>query len=292
MLDEATLILNPNGSIYHLSLFPEEIADTIIFVGDPNRVPMVSKNFDIIECKRQNREFVTHTGYLNKKRLTVISTGIGTDNIDICINELDALTNIDFASRTIKPKLTSLNIIRIGTTGSIQADIPVDSFLMSQYALGFDTLLSYYHHNYQPNELRLLNAISQHLNSSFLEAKINPYLVPASAALVDLFSQVCIKGLSASCVGFYGPQGRQLRAQIAFPNLIQTLQSFKDPEGRITNLEMETSGIYSLSQVLNHQYCSLNAVIANRATGEISQHMENLIKKLITISLDKIVAIK
>ncbi|KTD32714.1 purine nucleoside phosphorylase II [Legionella nautarum] len=287
MFDEASLILNPNGSIYHLALFPYEIADTIITVGDPERVADISKHFDKIECKRQNREFTTHTGYLNGKHISVISTGIGTDNIDICINELDALANIDLQSRTVKSTLKSLNIIRVGTSGSMQADIPVNSFLLARFALGFDNLLRYYQYTtpYQ-NEIDLQQAIHNHLD--IFPANMQPYLVSGSDILADQFADTFISGITATCVGFYAPQGRQLRATIAFPDILNKLQSFRQQGIRITNFEMETSGIYALGRVLNHHCCSLSAIIVNRILGQKSNDIPRLMEKFIQKILEKL----
>lgn len=285
-LGPSELILNADGSIYHLQLLPKDIADTIITVGDPDRVAQVSKYFDAIELKKGKREFITHTGTKNGKRITVISTGIGTDNVDIVLNELDALVNIDFNTRTLKKHTTSLNIIRIGTSGAIQIDIPVDSFLASEYAIGFDSLLHFYdvghiqHHNIQ-------NAFVSHTNWS--KNKSVPYIVQCDATLLNRFkTDKLIVGFTATNVGFYGPQGRKLRLKTSDSDLNSKLSLFKYNDLKITNLEMETSGIYGLSNLLGHKAVSLNAILANRTTGAFSKDPEKTVDELIKYTLDKL----
>ena len=223
-IPESEFILNKRGAVYHLNLLPAELASTIITVGDPDRVHHVSKYFDFIETKQQHREFISHTGFVGKKRITVISTGIGTDNIDIVLNELDALVNIDLDSRTIKPQLQSLNIIRIGTCGALQTDIPVDSFIAATHALGIDNLLNYYVHDNNEEEKNIL----QHfINYTQFTGKFSqPYIASASASLLKNFADEFYNGLTVTCPGFYGPQGRVLRLGLTFPNLIDALQNF------------------------------------------------------------------
>lgn len=280
------LILNADNSIYHLNLLPEDIADTIITVGDPDRVDQVSSHFDSIELKKGKREFITHTGVKKGKRLTVISTGIGTDNIDIVFNELDALANIDFETKTIKKKLRQLNFIRIGTSGAIQADIPVDSLLMGEYALGFDGLLNSYN-----SEIIRENDFEKALNASMGSsvAKQLPYCVKYDDRLASKFYHNRIRlGVTITASGFYGPQFRQLRLEPSEENLMAKLVSFTHNERRLTNLEMETSGIYGLSKLLGHRAVSLNAILANRATGEFSKNPQKTVEELIEFTLDRI----
>jgi len=283
---ESELILNDDGSIYHLNLLPEDIADTIITVGDPDRVATVSKYFDTIELKKGKREFVTHTGTLNNKRISVISTGIGTDNIDIVLNELDALVNIDFATRTIKKKLTSLNIIRIGTTGSLQPEIKVDDFLMSEYAVGFDSLL----HFYQSEEIQytdIQQKIVKHTN--WFQKKSMPYVLAYDESLASkLLSENVHLGFTATNVGFYGPQSRKLRLEVQDPSLNDKLASFDYNGLKITNLEMETAGIYGLAKLLGHKAVSMNCILANRPNKNFSKDPLKATEKLIQYTLEKI----
>ncbi len=285
-LEPSELILNADNSIYHLNILPEDIANTIITVGDPDRVSDVSKYFDSIEIKKGKREFITHTGYLNGKRISVISTGIGTDNIDIVINELDALVNLDFKSRTIKQEKTSLDIIRIGTSGAIQEDIPINSFLLSKYAIGLDSLLQFYDSKHiQHPEIQ--KAFVNHTNWS--KDKSEPYVVDCSLQLAKIFSSSnTVMGFTATNAGFYGPQGRTLRLKNQDDNLNTKLSSFRYNDLKITNLEMETSGIYGLARLLGHNAVSLNAILANRATGEFSNIPSKTVDSLIKYTLNKI----
>jgi uridine phosphorylase len=287
---ESELIINGRGAVYHLDLRPEEIGGTIITVGDPDRVKEVSKYFDTIEVKRQHREFISHTGYVGKKRLTVLSSGIGPDNIDIVINELDALANIDFTTREIKKELTSLNIIRIGTSGSLQEDIPVDSFVASTHGLGIDNLLNFYRLEQNEQENELLHSFITH---SQIHGQIgNPYITSCSASLIKHFVQDFHQGITVTCPGFYGPQGRILRLGIRNPELINRLTDFRFGQHRITNFEMETSAIYGLGKLLGHHCLAVNAIVANRVKKEFSKDgqaaVENLIKKFIGIFSDNI----
>jgi uridine phosphorylase len=282
---ESELIINSRGAVYHLDLRPEEIASTVITVGDPDRVKEVSKYFDKIEVKRQHREFISHTGYVGKKRLTVLSSGIGPDNIDIVINELDALVNIDFETREIKKKPASINIIRIGTSGSLQEDIPVDSFVASTHGLGIDNLLNFYRHEQNEQEKELLQSFITHTQ---IHGQIgNPYISGCSAALIKHFVKDFHQGITVTCPGFYGPQGRILRLGIRNPDLINRLTDFRFGQHRITNFEMETSAIYGLGKLLGHHCLAINAIVANRVKKEFSKDgqaaVENLIKKFIEI---------
>ena len=281
---ESELIINNRGAIYHLDLRPEELAQDIITVGDPDRVGEVSKYFDEVEVKRQHREFVTHTGRIGAKRISVVSTGIGPDNIDIVLNELDALVNIDFETRYIKAELTSLNIIRIGTSGSLQADIPVDSYVASTHALGLDNLLNYYRLEPNEQERQLLHSFITHTQ---LHAQVtNPYISLASAGLLKNFVNGFHHGITVTCPGFYGPQGRVLRLGIKNPDLINQLTEFSFGQHRITNFEMETSAIYGLGKLLGHHCLSLSAIVANRIAKEFSKDSALAIDTLIKKSLE------
>lgn len=285
-LKPAELIINEDGSIYHLNLLPEDIATTVITVGDPDRVRQVSQHFDTIEVKKGKREFHTHTGHLNGKRISVISTGIGTDNIDIVLNELDALVNIDFKTRTLKEKHTSLDIIRIGTTGAIQPDIPIDSFLISKYSIGFDGLLHFYEHdkiNYPEIEDEFI------AHTSWNAHKARPYVLSYSEKLGKRFSDNRIRlGFTATNTGFYGPQQRQLRIKPSQMELMEKLSTFKFKELKLTNLEMETSGIYALAQLLGHEAVSMNCILANRSTGEFSITPTESVDRLIEFCLKRL----
>lgn len=286
-LSESELILNPDGSIYHLNLLPEDIATTIITVGDPDRVSEVSQCFDSLEIKKGKREFMLHTGYLGSKRLSVISTGIGTDNIDIVFNELDALVNVDLKTREIKSDKTVLNFIRIGTSGALQADIPVDTFLISEIAIGFDGLLHFYDSE-QVQDQALAKALQEHLGES--APKVPPYSVAADNELLNLFTSNRIRfGITLTNAGFYGPQGRRIRIGMKAADFNQNLADFVFEGKRITNLEMETAGIFGLAKLLNHRAVSLNAILANRATGEFSTTPQKTVKSLIEYTLDTII---
>lgn len=285
-LAASELILNENKSIYHLNLHPENLATTIITVGDPDRVDKVTKYFDKVEFKIRKREFHTQTGYLDGKRISVISTGIGTDNIDIVVNELDALVNIDLGSRTLNKDHQQLEIIRIGTSGAIQKDIPVDSFVLSELAVGFDKLLHYYQREDPHPEFS--SALHEHLDIN--QPNYLPYLVCCNEVLASKFtSEKITRGITATNVGFYGPQGRVLRLQLKDKNMNDKLASFRLGESRITNLEMETSGIYGLAELLGHKAVSLNAIIANRATGKFSSDPKKATDELIKLALERII---
>jgi uridine phosphorylase len=285
-IQQSELILNPDGSVYHLNLKPEHIAHDIIFVGDQDRVAKITKHFDSIEFSTQKREFKTQTGVYKGKRLTVMSTGIGPDNIDIVINELDALVNIDLETRKPKDKLTSLNIIRIGTSGSLHADIPVDSFVMSQFGLGLDNMLRSYLIDAVSN-VEMENAFIEHTNWDLRKGR--PVVVPCSSTLEKrIESDKMYKGITATAGGFYGPQGRVLRLNIQDENLNSKMDNFLFEGGRITNLEMETSAIYGLSALLGHHALSLNAIIANRTNGTFSSDPYKAVDELIAYTLEKL----
>ncbi len=279
------LIINDRGAVYHLDVRPEELADTIITVGDPDRVAVVSERFDSIECRRQHREFVTHTGQIGRKRLTVMSSGIGTDNIDIVMNELDALANINLNTREVNPTLKSLKIMRLGTCGSLQGDIGVDEWVAGTHGLGLDNLMHYYRFEMAAAESEIMKEfITQ---TQFHETFSRPYLVPGSMQLLKHFGPQYHKGITVTCPGFYGPQGRVLRLGLRQPELVDMLTHFKYGPHRIANFEMETSAIYGLGHLLGHQCLSLNVVVANRVVKQFSadgkKAVENLIDNALTI---------
>jgi uridine phosphorylase len=288
-IQPSELILTPEGKIYHLDLAPSQLATTIITVGDPDRVKMVSKYFDTIETKAEHREFKTHTGTYKGKRISVISTGIGPDNIDIVFNELDALVNIDFEKRTVNKKLTSLNIIRIGTSGGLTPEVEVDSFLISAIGIGLDNVMHYY------------DKTDKIFNRDFAQSFIDhtqwnpdnsvPYAVEADKTLLKKFTSAkTTQGITITNVGFYGPQGRVLRAKLKDEKLNEKLTSFRYKKKKITNLEMETATMYGMSKLLGHQAVSMNAIIANRASGTFSENASKTIEALIQYTLEKIVA--
>lgn len=286
MIKDSELILNPDGSVYHINLKPEQIAKDIIFVGDQNRVEKITNHFENIEFTTQKREFKTQTGMFKGKRMTVMSTGIGPDNIDIVMNELDALVNVDLTTRTVKTHLTSLNIVRIGTSGSLQADIPVDSFVMSQYGLGLDNMLRSY----------LIDEISEtDMEEAFISQtnwdlrKGRPYVIAGSKTLEQrLESDKIFKGFTGTAGGFYGPQGRVVRLGIQDPELNNKMDRFNFNGTKMTNLEMETGAIYGLGKLLGHECLSMNAIIANRATGNFSADPYKAVDELIEYTLNKL----
>ena len=285
-LKASELILNSDGSIYHLGLLPEDIADTVITVGDPGRVSAISRYFDKIEVQKQKREFNTHTGTYNGKRITVMSTGMGTDNIDIALTELDALVNIDLEAKKIKEDLSSLDIIRIGTTGSIRSEIPVDSFIVSELAIGFDGLMHYYKDD---SFLKMDIAEEFVKQTQWSSKKAMPYVVEGSKKLIEkLSSEKTTPGFTGTNVGFYGPQARILRADVPDHKMNDRISEFKFKGYSITNLEMETSGIYGMAKLFGHHAISMNLVLANRATGEFSENSKPMMDKLIKYCLDKL----
>jgi uridine phosphorylase len=286
---ESELIINSRGAVYHLNLRPEEMADTIITVGDPDRVQAVSKHFDHIEYQFQHREFITHTGTIGNKRLSVVSTGIGTDNIDIVLNELDALANINFETRTINPSLKTLTIIRVGTSGSLQADIPVDSFVASTHGLGIDNLLNFYRHENNEEERYILREFVKHTQ---LDSKTaTPYIASAGTSVLKHFVDGFHQGITITSPGFYGPQGRVLRLGLSNPDLIDQFTGFRYGNHRISNFEMETSAIYGLGRLLGHHCLSLNAIVANRVKKEFSKDGGAAVEKLIIKTLDTLTKI-
>jgi uridine phosphorylase len=286
MIKSSELILNPDGSVYHLNLRPENIAHDILFVGDQNRVEKITQFFDSIEFSTQKREFKTQTGTYKGKKITVMSTGIGPDNIDITMNELDALVNIDLETREPKENLTSLNIVRIGTSGSLQEDIPVDGFVMGEFGLGLDNMLRSYLID-AISETDMEEAFIKHTNWDMRKGK--PYIIGCSEILKNKFDSNQIhKGITGTAGGFYGPQGRVLRLGIQDPKLNSKMDTFKFGETRMANLEMETSAIYGLGKLLGHNCLSLNAIIANRANGTFSDDPYKAVDALIQYTLGKL----
>ena len=282
---ETDLILNADGSAYHLNLLPADVADTVITVGDQDRVSEITQYFDHIELKKGKREFITHTGTMGNKRLSVISTGIGTDNIDIVLNELDALVNIDLTTRLPHHNLRSLNIIRIGTSGAVQADIPIDSLLVSSAAFGLDALMHYYRQNLSTIEKQLLSAFQSALPKNYT---LSPYIASADPSLLSALGQDLSQGITITAPGFYAPQGRQVRAKNMMPDLMTIAQNYNSSGQRITNLEMETAGIYGLAASLGHKAISFNVILANRVTQTFSQQPAKIIDHYIKQLLEKI----
>ena len=271
------LILTDKGSIYHLDLRPEQIATTIITVGDPDRVELVSRYFDRVDYRVQHREFVTHTGMLGSKRISVLSTGIGTDNIDIVLNELDALVNVDFEKREIKKEKISLDIIRIGTSGTIRSEIEINQIILSKGAIGLDGLMHFYEREPDIWEEELLDWD--------IPWPIKPYMTWGSKKLLDQFSKLGEQAITISSTGFYGPQNRMIRLKPKVSNFFELLDNQIIDGSRIANLEMETSGLYGLSEILGHECISINAIIANRALGVFSKDPAKTVKRTIESAL-------
>ncbi len=283
-LNDSDLILTDEGRIYHLNLLPEELASTVILVGDPDRVPLISKHFDRLEVSRQKREFAAHTGLLGKQRVTVLSTGMGVGNIDIALNELDALANIDFATRTVKDNITSLNIIRLGTCGGLIEDIPVDAIVQSDYALGYDGLMSFYQAAWQADEQQLTALARQHFKA--LTVSQNFYGVAAAESLSSLFSKKFHHGITLTNIGFYGPQYRHLRVPILKQDIFELADSFVFKQLPIANFEMETAAIYGMARVLGHRALSISTILANRKTKTFSSDPKAAVEKMIVAALD------
>lgn len=285
-IGESELVLNPDNSLYHLHLRAEHIAPKVLLVGDPGRVEMISNYFDQIEFKVENREFVTHTGRIGSTRITVLSTGIGTDNIDIVINELDAAINIDPETRTIRPVKKSLQLIRLGTTGGLHQNLPVDSMIISEYGLGFDGLLYYYNIFQSDEELELQGKINEAI--AWNQNLSVPYIVKASESLLSLLGDQMAKGITATATGFYGPQGRAIRLALSRSDINEKLSAFEWKGHRITNFEMETSALYSLGKALGHECCTCCVVLANRVRKEYSVNYKMAVKKMAESVLEKI----
>lgn len=284
-LTATDLILNPDGSIYHLNLLPNDIAHTIITVGDPDRVTEVSKYFDRVELKKGKREFITHTGYIGARRISVISTGIGTDNIDIVLNELDALVNINLDTRIEKEENITLNIIRIGTSGALQPDLPMGSLLASSYGLGLDSLMHYYLSEGNHADSDLVSFVKDY----FTLEELKPYLVSCSKNLLDQIAFDLPTGITLTAPGFYAPQGRNTRAKQLHGNLLEKMQRFNYQGHVITNLEMETAGIYGLANALGHQALSINAILASRVNFEFSKQPNKVVEQAIQKVLERVI---
>ena len=280
-LSEADLILRPDGSIYHLALRPEHLTDVVLTVGDPERVGQVSRYFDRIEEKVTHREFHTHIGYLSNQRLMVISSGMGTDNVEILMTELDALANVDLTNRTVRKDLRKLTIIRIGTSGSLQTSAPLDSLVVGAHAFGLDTLMQFYPAVMNETQQSWANQLHEHVGLSF-----PPYCVSAFPSLVELFSSDMLVGNTVTCPGFYAPQGRTVRLSPSKDDLLSKLTDFRFDEGHLTNLEMETAGYYALGSLLGHEVVSTNAIVAHRPTGQFSTQPQKTITALIEKVLD------
>jgi len=283
---ESELILNKDGSIYHLSLRPQDIADIILTVGDPSRVHKVSQYFDKITFEMNKREFITHTGLYKGKKITVMSTGMGTDNVEILMSELDAIANINLKKRENKSRKKSLKIIRIGTSGALQQDVPLDSLLMTQYAIGLDTLMYFYNLERTEAEKNVEAALQLEADLPF-----RPYCVEGSSKLFKHLSTDTLVGNTVTCPGFYAPQGRELRVPLKYPNIVDKLGEFHYGDLWLTNFEMETAGYYALGRILGHEVVSCNAIIANRVTKEFSKNADKTIDNLIKYVLNKAIEI-
>jgi uridine phosphorylase len=279
-IPDSELILNADGSIYHLNLKPEHLASTILTVGDPDRVPMISGFFDEIEVKVSKREFVTHTGWYKGRRLSVMSTGMGTDNIEIFMTELDALVNVDFRTRMPKKNHTTLSIIRLGTSGSMQSNIPEGSLLASHHAIGLDTLMTFYNARYSALEKEIGAAVQQQLSLPF-----SPYCVEGSTGLFEKFGEGILSGNTLTCPGFYGPQGREVRLEPRIPGMIEKLSRLRIGKISLSNFEMETSGYYAMGRLLGHEVLSLNAIVANRITKKFTSDPNEVVERLIKHTL-------
>lgn len=286
-IGETDLILNPDGSAYHIKLLPGDVADTVITVGDADRVPQISRHFDHIECKKGKREFITHTGTIAGKRLTVISTGIGTGNVDIVLNELDALINIDLETRRPLANPRSLNFIRIGTSGAIQEDIEVDSLLVSSAAFGLDPIMHFYMRSARPEDEALLAAIAAALPAGL---KCDAYVATADEGLLAELATGIPQGITMTAPGFYAPQGRMLRGDIPFPGLLDSFSRFDHHGRKITNLEMETAGIYGLAETLGHKPISFNMILANRVTHRFSKDPGKTVDRYVQMLLERIIS--
>jgi len=284
-IGESELILNPDGSIFHLHLLPEDIADVVLLVGDQDRVDMISSFFDKIEVKKQNREFKTHTGYYKGKRISVVSTGIGTDNIDIVVNELDAIVNIDLKTRMPKDEHHTLNLIRIGTSGSLQEDIPVDTPVVAKVSLGFDILMNFYAGRDKISHSDMEEAFMAH--TTWDKNLHRPFFVDSSDKLFNTIAKDMVSGITISAPGFYGPQGRKLRLETVDPDLNNKVQKFKFKDLRITNFEMECSAIYGLAKLLGHNALTVCSIIANRYKKEYSSDYKKKVKELVELILNR-----
>ncbi|MFT4757453.1 MAG: uridine phosphorylase [Vicingaceae bacterium] len=288
MIHSSELILNPDGSIYHLALQPEQVAHKIIVAGDPDRIATISAKFDSIECKVQNREFITHTGTFNGQRVTAMATGIGTDNIDIVLNELDALVNCNLQERTVKEQLTSLEIVRIGTCGSIQEHVPADQIVVSTHAIGLDGLMNFYDFEMDAEESKMFEEFKS--QTEWRDRFNKPYLVKGSSDLIERIGKGFHPGVTMTANGFYAPQGRRLRLLPRHPKVNEDLRKFKFEGNMIVNYEMETSALYGLSKLMGHKACTVCAVVANRYANSFSDDYKPVMNKLIDDVLERLTA--
>ena len=288
MIHSSELILNPDGSIYHLALQPEQVAHKIIVAGDPDRIATISAKFDSIECKVQNREFITHTGTFNGQRVTAMATGIGTDNIDIVLNELDALINCNLQERTVKEQLTSLEIVRIGTCGSIQEHVPADQIVVSTHAIGLDGLMNFYDFEMDAEENKMFEEFKS--QTEWRDRFNKPYLVKGSSDLIERIGKGFHPGVTMTANGFYAPQGRRLRLLPRHPKVNEDLRKFKFEGNMIVNYEMETSALYGLSKLMGHKACTVCAVVANRYANSFSDDYKPVMNKLIDDVLERLTA--
>ena len=283
---ESELIINGDGSIFHLHIRPEQLADKVILVGDPGRVAMFKPLFDAVECEGASREFVWVTGTYKGTRMTALSTGIGTDNIDIVMTELDALANIDFATREVKPGHRTLQIVRLGTCGAIQPEIPLGSFILSHYSVGFDGLLNWYEGREQITDIAMEQAFMKHMN--WLPDLPTPYFVHASQKLIDLFADSTVRGMTISAPGFYGPQGRVVRQQLAMPHMLEDVESFRFGDWKITNFEMEGSAIAGIAAHLGHEAITVCCAIAHRYLKDANTDYKPRVAQLVSLVMDKL----
>ncbi len=290
MIHPSELVLNPDGSIYHLNLKPEHLANKIILAGDPGRIEAISSCFDKVEYKIQNREFITHTGIFNGERISAVATGIGTDNIDIVLNELDALVNVDLEKRSIKQKLTSLEIVRIGTCGSIQESVPSDEIVVSTHAIGLDGLLNFYQFEMNPKEVELFNEFKS--QTKWPDNLNQPYLVAGSSTLIEKIGNGFHKGITMTANGFYAPQGRAIRLKPKYQDMNELLRAFNYKNLQIVNYEMETSALYGLSRLMGHKACTVCAVVANRYANSFSKNYKAVISNLIETVLERLTSVR
>lgn len=282
------LVLNNEGAIYHLNLHPDQLADNVIMVGDPGRVDMIASFFDKIEVKRQNRELVTRTGWFNGKRITVLSTGMGTDNLDIVMNELDALANIDLKTRMPKETHRSLNLIRLGTCGALQPDIEPGNNVATRYAIGLDGLLYFYEKHKEVNEIAMRDAFIEQMN--YPKDLPKPYVVEVSTALFDKLAEGYYQGVTATAPGFYGPQGRTLRMRLSYPENNHKIEQFDYQGWRVCNFEMESSALYGLGKMMGHNCLTICVAIANRVTEKFTTDYHPYVRKLVESTLERLTA--
>ena len=284
-IPESELIINADGSAFHIHIRPEELADTVIMVGDPGRVDMIAEYLTDLEFRHASREFVSVTGRYNGKRLTVLSHGIGPDNIDIVMTELDALANIDFATREVKPEHKTLHILRIGTSGALHADIPLGSFILSHMSVGFDGVMNWYANREKVTDIEVEEAFKAHMNWD--PHLPSPYFVKASDEIIRRFADCTVKGVTISAPGFYGPQGRVVRVPLAMPDMLENIESFRFGDYRITNFEMESAPLAGLARHLGHEACTVCCAIANRYLQSSNPDYKPQIRKLIELALDR-----